>query len=175
MIASVLIRIVVPVIGFIFCFGSVEREGVIKRADFLMGDMAFRDLQACQVMESDVISCRKHASWHYMAAIMTQRGFASMLIVDEENRLLGTVTEDDLLMLLLAGKDIEGVKAEEIMTTDLPTATGDAPVHAIMDMMRTRRMHLIPVVKNEKLTGLVTRRDMITAYLNSLAEPPKTL
>jgi len=155
---------------------QTNREGgVTKRSDFLTGEIEFRDLKACQVMESDVISCRNHASWHYMAAIMTQRGFASMLIVDEEKRLLGTVTEDDLLMILLAGKGIEGVKAGEIMTTDLPSVAEDAPVHDIMDLMRTRRVHLIPVVKNEKLLGLVTRRDMITAYLNAMAEPAKTL
>jgi len=148
---------------------------VIKRADFLMGNVAFRDLQACQVMESDVISCPNRASWHHMATVMTQRGFASMLIVDEENRLLGTVTEDDLLAVLLAGKDIEDVRAGEIMSKDLPTVVEDTPVHAVMDLMQTRRVHLIPVIKSEKLVGLVTRRDMITAYLNSLAEPPKTL
>jgi len=66
-------------------------------------------------------------------------------------------------------------KRSDFLSTHLPSVAEDAPVHEIMDLMRTRRVHLIPFVKNEKLVGLATRRDMITAYLNTTTEPAKTL
>jgi CBS domain-containing protein len=76
-------------------------------------------------------------------------------VVDGDNRCVGVVTESDIL-----GK--RGTTAGEIMTRDAVTVEEDVSLAEAAEIMLTRRIRRLPVVRSDgTLVGLVTRMDLV--------------
>ena len=76
-------------------------------------------------------------------------------VVDGDNRCVGVVTESDIL-----GK--RGSTAGEIMTRDAVTVEEDVSLAEAAEIMLTRRIRRLPVVRSDgTLVGLVTRMDLV--------------
>jgi CBS domain-containing protein len=103
-----------------------------------------------------------------LAEIMTEEGFGSVPIVDHDQRLLGIVSEFDLLHAIKEMKTLSGVLARDVMT---PAPFTVRPETRAMDIIeRLEGKHLIrrPVVNDEgKLLGVVARRDVLLGYLKA--------
>ncbi len=147
----------------------------MRRSEFMMGGIEFKDLTTAQMMETSVISARMNATWHDMAKTMTDGGFGDVPIVDDNNKVLGIVTEYDLLKALMESRDINTITAKDIMTKN-PICVGKE-THAleVVEIMEKKYLIRLIVVENGKLVGIVARRDVLLAYLNAAEKPPSTL
>lgn len=150
----------------------------MRRSEFMMGGLKFEDLVTAQMMEGSVVSAHVNGTWHDMADAMTKGGFGDIPIVDDDNKLVGIVTEYDLLKGLMEcrdAKDVEKFNANDIMTKEPVCVTEEMHVSELITIMETKHLIRLPVVKDGKLVGIVARRDVLLAYLNATAEPPGTL
>ncbi len=150
----------------------------MRRSEFMMGGIDFEGLITSQMMESDVFSAHVNETWHDMAHTMTKQGFGDVPIVDDDNKLMGIVTEYDLLKALMEckdAKDVEKFTAKDVMTKDPVCVTEEMHVSELIEIMETKHLIRLPVTKDGKLVGIVARRDVLLAYLNATAEPPGTL
>ncbi len=91
---------------------------------------------------------------------MWQQQTGSLLIMDGE-RLLGIVTERDLLRAVSRGQDMESTTVHEIMTTELRTVSPDASLHDTARLMAVHWIRHLPVVQDDKLVGVVSQRDLV--------------
>lgn len=94
-------------------------------------------------------------------------------VVDSNQRLVGIITETDLLKLVT-----EGIKGErpdeatvaEYMTTDVITVPPTVDIYYIAGMFLANKFRRLPVVEDGKIVGAITRYDLLRVIRALLAE-----
>jgi CBS domain-containing protein len=104
-----------------------------------------------------------------LAQAMTEGGFGSVPIVDQDRYLLGIVSEFDLLRALNEEKHLGSVKAGDLMTPNPVTVSPETLTMDIIQSLEAEHLIRMPVVNEEgKLLGVVARRDVLQGYLNAI-------
>ena len=94
---------------------------------------------------------------------ITEGNLQIALVVDSENKLLGTVTDGDIRKAILAGKDLN-ITAGEAMRSQPITSASKTPRAAILKLMRENRIHQMPLVDEQgRVVDVLTVDDMIGA------------
>jgi CBS domain-containing protein len=120
-------------------------------------------------MEKEVQSADKETEAEMVASYMME-GFGSVPIIDGKSKLLGIVSEFDLLAALRKGKKLNEVTAGEIMTANPVSVTQDTNVMTLIDVLQNNHLIRVPVVDSTgKLIGIVARRDLLRGYLQAMA------
>jgi len=106
-----------------------------------------------------------------LASLMIE-GFGGVPIVDGNQRLVGIVTEFDLLAVLDAGKKLGDISAGQIMTPETISVTPDTDIRTLIYVLQTNHVIRVPVIDNKdgKLIGIVARRDILLGYVSSEPE-----
>jgi CBS domain-containing protein len=131
-------------------------------------DSKFGHLTVGVIMEKEVHSADKETEADMLASYMME-GFGSIPIIDGQKRLLGIVSEFDLLAALRKGKKLKEVTAGEIMTANPVSVTQDTKVMTLIDVLQNNHLIRVPVVDSTgKLIGIVARRDLLRGYLHSM-------
>jgi CBS domain-containing protein len=93
------------------------------------------------------------------AARMWEQQTGSLLVIDER-RLVGIVTERDLLRAVGLGKDVDGTTVADILTPSLITIDPDTSVHEAARIMAADWIRHLPVLLGEQVVGVVSLRDL---------------
>jgi len=104
---------------------------------------------------------RKNAKGRDIARTMISQDYCHLPVVDESDKVIGIISEFDLLKAVKAGKNLEEVTAEELMSTNVVTVNETDTIDAVIDIMMTQYMISLPVVKNGKLVGVINRRNIL--------------
>jgi CBS domain-containing protein len=145
---------------------------------------------ARDLMTTDVATIAPNAPLRVVAETMVERGVTGLPVVDATTRLLGLVTESDLLHRMAAVEQVRhgflwgifhspshqadeyarshGRLAADVMTLaeDLVTATEDTTAEHLAKLMEQRRIRHVPILGPEqRLVGLVTRTQLMHAAL----------
>jgi CBS domain-containing protein len=104
---------------------------------------------------------------------MVEHNVGSMVVCQRDvelgERLIGIVTERDLLRCFAAGKcDLRQLKVSEVMSTMIITAGPTDSVTDLMGVMTTHRVRHVPVVREERLVGMVSIGDLLKAQHDNL-------
>ena len=127
----------------------------------------FGHLTVGTIMEMQVQSATKDTGAEELASYMME-GFGSVPIVDDQNKLVGIVSEFDLLGALRRGKKLEEVTAGEILTANPISVTKDTDVMTLVDVLQNNHLIRVPVLDNRgSLIGIVARRDLLRGYLQA--------
>jgi CBS domain-containing protein len=110
----------------------------------------------------------RHAS-----RLMREKKIAAVLVM-EDDRLMGIVTERDMTVrVVAAGIDADGTPVREIMTANPDTlAPGDTASDAIR-MMKMHNYRHLPVVEGGRVVGMVSVRDLYAVYNGELEQDLK--
>ena len=126
----------------------------------------FERLTVARFMESDVQSAHEGTTADVIASMMLE-GFGSVPIVDSRRRLVGIVSEYDLLASLERGHKWSAVTAREIMARNPYSIRPETNVGTLVYVLLKSDLIRAPVVdKDGTLVGIVARRDILRAYLN---------
>ena len=127
----------------------------------------FGQLTVSKVMETAVRSEEQDASAELVASLLME-GFGSVPIVDRANRLIGIVSEFDLLNAIREGKPLADVTAQDILTSNPISATEDTDMYTVIEILQNNHLIRVPIVDSAgKLVGIVARRDILRGYLQS--------
>jgi CBS-domain-containing membrane protein len=128
----------------------------------------FGQLTVGSVMERAVQSGTKDDGAKILASYMME-GYGSVPIIDDHSKLIGIVSEFDLLNALRKGKNLDEVVAGDIMTANPVSITQDANVMTLIDVLHNNHLIRVPVVDSTgKLIGIVARRDLLRGYLQTM-------
>jgi CBS-domain-containing membrane protein len=133
------------------------------------------------VMSTHVIAVRLRAGYKEMAAMLRDQRVSAFPVVDDDNKVIGVVSETDLLtkealegtvpstLQGLTGQRVQsqvsGVTAADLMTRPAVTIGPDRPVTDAARLMFDRRVKRLPVVSDDgTLIGIVTRSDVLSVY-----------
>jgi len=121
-----------------------------------------------KVMTPKVITCSPAASLLQVQQLMVKNNISRVLIVDENNKPVGIITQKDMIDFLVADKSkrgIEEIKAEEVMTKKLITAKRKASISKIAKTMIEKNISSVIIVDGKgKLDGIVTKTDITAWY-----------
>ena len=98
------------------------------------------------------------------AKLMAEKNVAAIVVISDDGKLSGIVTERDLTQRVLA-KGLDPVKTTigDIMTKDPDTLSpGDSALDAL-ELMSVRKYRHLPVVENGEVVGMVSIRDLYSA------------
>jgi CBS-domain-containing membrane protein len=138
------------------------------------------------IMTIDVVSVRPDASVGRIARLMHEKAISGVPVVDEGRRLLGMVTDLDLIVrntrieppaffpILDGGIPLEttkhfkkriqhmvGTTARDVMTEQVLTIGPEGAIETLADLMVKRHVNMVPVVEFGRLVGVVARADVI--------------
>lgn len=141
-------------------------------------------MQARDVMITDVVTVTPQTPVPDIARRLLERRISGAPVVDSAGRLVGMVSEGDLMrqtegaggqrswwLQLLSGnagvaKDYtkdHGRRAEHVMSSDLITVGEDTPIGEIARTLEKHRIKRVPVVRDDRLVGIVSRADLLQA------------
>ncbi len=102
---------------------------------------------------------------------MLTNAIGSLVVVDENNELLGILTTTDFVDIVAKSKPKAETTVERYMSTDVTTAAAGDPIQDVADQMVEHGFHHMPVVDDEEgVIGMITTTDM-AAYLSSTEVP----
>ncbi len=85
-------------------------------------------------------------------------------VVDSGGRLVGIITETDLLKLVTEGIEGEpptGATVAEFMTTDVITVPPTVDIYYVAGMFLANKFRRLPVVEDGEIVGAITRYDLL--------------
>jgi len=112
------------------------------------------------IMRREVIVAKPNVTLREASKVMSQFQIGS-LIITEKKKILGIVTERNVLSAVAKGKNPELVTAEEIMAKNVITIEPDKNIEEAVELMVKNRIKKLPVVRDNKLIGIVTASDII--------------
>jgi len=83
------------------------------------------------------------------------------LLVKENEKLLGFLTERDLVRMISMGIDPKTTKVKQIMTTRIITITPEKDIYDAITLMNRENIRRLPVMVNERVIGLITLKDIL--------------
>ncbi len=120
-------------------------------------------MELMKYIREDVVSVSPDTSVVDVAKIMDRKNVGSVVVVGEDGRPTGIITDRDMIVRIVArDKRPEEMKARDIMTQDPTAFTEGMPVTDAMERMMKEGIRRMPIVdRNGKLTGIVTQDDII--------------
>jgi len=147
-------------------------------------------LRAKDIMTREVITVRPQTTVEELARILMEHHIVGAPVVDETGSLVGIVTEHDLVnkekrlhiptvvqifdafIYLESPKKFEddlrkmlGTKVGDICSTHVVTVDEETPVSEIATIMSETEVHVLPVMKEGRMTGIVGEEDILKALL----------
>jgi len=108
------------------------------------------------------------------AAIMEQAGLGSLAVVESE-RLVGIVTDRDLVRRALArGMALDG-RIDAVMTSPVVTIAAHADLREAFALFRTHGVRCLAVVDDDRFVGMITIDDLLVDLANDLADLARPL
>ncbi len=136
--------------------------------------------RVADVMTRDVVSLRKDAQFKDIIQVMREREFSAFPVLDTSDKVIGVVSEDDLLVregyrsyepvagFLMRHADkarADGLAAGQLMTRPAITIGPRASVAEAARIMHAKHVKRLPVVsKDGRLVGIVSRTDLLGVY-----------
>nr|WP_249798818.1 MULTISPECIES: CBS domain-containing protein [Caballeronia] len=146
-------------------------------------------------MTTSIVSASPDMSVRQAAGTMVFAGISGMPVIDEEGNLLGIVTEGDLMHRAEIGTGVKqrawwlelvastrelasqyvkehARKVSDVMTTDVATVSETCPVADIAELLERKRIKRVPVLRDGKVVGVVSRANLIRALVTMAPELP---
>ena len=118
--------------------------------------------KAKDVMTTHVVAVDVNDTLDHAISLMVKHRISGLPVLDREGRPVGVVSEFDLLELICEGQS-EQNSIYDYMSADLYTvAEEDSWVH-VVDVFRSKHVRRLPVLRDGKLVGIVTRHDLMHA------------
>jgi CBS domain-containing protein len=153
-------------------------------------------MKAFEIMTLGVVTVRPEASLREAVSLMLEYGISGLPVVDGLGRLVGIVTEGDFLHRAETGTErhrprwLELIlgpgrlaneyvrsharRVEDIMTREVVTVSRDTPLEEVVNILEHRRIKRVPVTKNDKLVGIISRANLVQALARLAHEVPPT-
>jgi CBS domain-containing protein len=154
-------------------------------------------MRAMDVMTTNVITVGPDISVQAVATILSERGISGVPVVDTGGQVIGIVSEGDLLHRAETGTErrierrrarwfdsiasdqelardyvkAHGRTVREIMTREVTSVAETTELADIANLLETKRIKRVPVLRDGKLVGIISRANLVRALAAPRSEP----
>lgn len=156
------LRGVITATDFVNFFGGGKKHGIIRNR--YNGNLAVAvNAEVKEIMERNVVAVEMDASVVELVELMFEKKVGGCPVVDDEEVVVGIVTERDILKLLAKIRKIDGI-ASEFMTRNVVTIRARDSIETAMKMMISKKFRRLPVIEDGILLGLITSREILAYF-----------
>jgi CBS domain-containing protein len=151
-------------------------------------------MKASDVMTIGAITVHSDSTVGHAARVMVERGVSGLPVVTAQGKLVGMITEADLLRRGELGspdrtrwadfwlnKDMlardyareQGRKVEDVMSHDIITVDPEETIGKIAELMELKGIKRVPVVRDGRVVGMVSRANLLTVLARPSGETPQ--
>src|ERR1700693_567082 len=155
-------------------------------------------MRAVDVMTTDVITVDPDTTVRALATLLAERGISGAPVVDSGGRLVGVISEGDLLHRAEIGtarrhrvrrrswwlddfaSDLareyiksHGRNVKDIMTRDVVTVSEDTELAEVAALLEAKRIKRVPVMREGKVVGIISRANIVRAVGATKGAPPR--
>ncbi|MEZ5856060.1 MAG: CBS domain-containing protein [Hyphomicrobiaceae bacterium] len=150
-------------------------------------------MNASEIMTRNVVTVGPQTPVREVAETMSKHRISGVPVVDDGGRLVGILSESDLLHRMETGTErrrkwwlgmfqdtskmaqeftkSHGLTAGEIMTANVTTVNGTSTLADIAELLDAKKLKRVPVIVDGKLAGIITRGDLVKVLANADAKP----
>jgi CBS domain-containing protein len=152
-------------------------------------------MRAGDVMTAQVLTVKPDASVREVAALLSERGISGVPVVDDAGRVVGIVSEGDLLHRTEIGTErrlkrrrswwlnslasdaasdyvkSHGLKVEDVMTRGVISVGETTELGELAVLLETNAIKRVPVITDGKLVGIISRANLIRALAATESAP----
>jgi len=126
-------------------------------------------LRVRDVMTKDVKVIGPDSSVHKVVAAMNKHNIGSIIVV-KGDKPEGVISERDILRRVVEPcLSPETITAKHIMTSPVITVSESASLDEVIKLMAEKRVRKIPVMKKDKIVGIITYTDVLSKVLNIIS------
>ena len=140
-------------------------------------------MHASDIMTMNVVTVGPETRVEQIARLLLERRISGVPVIDAEERLVGIVTEGDLMRRPELGTErhrgwwlrffgderaraeeyarAHGSRAEQVMTRNVITVTEETPVSEIARLLEEHHIKRVPVVRGARVVGIVSRANLL--------------
>lgn len=118
------------------------------------------------IMTTDVETCRPGSTLQEVASMMREINVGSIPIC-EDGRLVGIVTDRDIVVRGIAEQIPSDAAISEILSAEVITGTVGHTIEEVAELMATHKIRRLPIVANERIVGIVSLGDLAIKDLSS--------
>lgn len=123
-----------------------------------------------EIKKGNTLFTREGSSAFDVSSLLLDSHESGIPVVGEDDRVVGFISEQDILMALRGTRRLEEISVREIMNPVVVVAEEDATLEEASQAMEDLHIHRLPVVRGERLIGTITRNDLIRAWLGMNVE-----
>lgn len=144
-------------------------------------------MKAAEVMSANVVTAHPQTTVKEIAELMVKNRIGGVPVVDQAGKLVGILSETDLLHRAETGTEkrrkwwlgafvdsdrlareyaaSHAHRASDIMTTSVITVDAGTDLGDVADLLERKNLKRVPVTSGGKLVGMITRGDLVRAFL----------
>lgn len=136
---------------------------------------AMQDTNVEDYMTTELFTVHEEESIEFVARLMDWQRIRHVLVEDEQHRLVGLISHRTLLRHMAERNETPegGVPVGDIMVEDPISVSPERPTLEAVQMMREHQIGALPVVREDRLVGIITERDFIQIAGNLLDDTLK--
>jgi CBS domain-containing protein len=150
-------------------------------------------MRAADIMTANVVTVDPETSVQEVASLLSERGISGVPVVDKDRRLVGMISEGDLMRRVETGTQLRrswwlemlstntelasdyvktrGRRARHVMTREVVSVAEAASLAEIADLLERHRIKRVPVVRDGVLVGIVSRANLVRALASGGSQP----
>jgi len=119
---------------------------------------------ASQVMTTELVTATVDMLLTDVMDLLVSRSIECLPVIDEDRNLLGVITAYDVMNAAASGQ-ADQTTVGDTMSTDVLSFAPEDDLAAIVNACLAKRMHRVPIVKDGKAVGLISRLDILREIL----------
>jgi CBS domain-containing protein len=113
-----------------------------------------------QVMSRSIVTTKPDTSLKEASRIMGEMHIGCLVVLDESEKIVGIVTNSDVLRAIANDKDPNTTLISDIMSRNVKVVEPDKSLEDAIKLMVDNKIKKLPVVENDKLIGIITASDI---------------
>lgn len=123
-----------------------------------------KTIKATDIMTTNVITVKKDVILTEAIALLLRWHISALPVVDDEDKMVGIISEIDLVNLTFDGNAADTI-VEEVMVTDIISFSPNTELADLVQTFSKRHLRRVPIIDKDKVVGIVSRRDILREML----------
>jgi len=121
--------------------------------------------EVADVMTGKVVTLSPHHSFNDAANLMNDRYFRHCVVVDSQRKIVGVISDRDIMRALARNPNSRSKSLDQIMTQNPITVKRNTPIVDAVSKIVSKRINCLPVIENDgTVCGIVTSIDLLKSY-----------